>query len=138
MDLLSKIVLLFTLLIIVDSAPPTCYSAVLRLSKGIMVSMERVEKIPVTRRCVAHLPKLYIDVHNACVLVKLRDHIYALENLITPECKELKRIAFLKFRITRLYTMISRLCHRDLVFFTDDCPALERPPPPEPQEDNLK
>ncbi|XP_062901149.1 cytokine-like protein 1 [Mobula hypostoma] len=138
MDLLSKIVLLSTLLIIVDSAPPTCYSAVLRLSKGIMVSMERLEKIPVTRRCVAHLPKLYIDVHNACVLVKLRDHIYALENLITPECKELKRIAFLKFRITRLYTMISRLCHRDLVFFTDDCPALERPPPPEPQEDNLK
>ncbi|XP_072898732.1 cytokine-like protein 1 [Hemitrygon akajei] len=103
-----------------------------------MVTMERLEKYPVTSRCVAHLPKLYIDVHNACVLIKLRDHIYALENLITAKCKELKRIAFLKFRIARLYSMISRLCRRDLVFLTDDCPALERPPPPEPQEDNLK
>ncbi|XP_078267973.1 cytokine-like protein 1 [Rhinoraja longicauda] len=133
MDLLRTILLLSTLAIIANSAPPTCYSAVLKLSKGIMVSMERFEKFPVTRQCLAHLPKLYINVHNACVTVKLRDHIYALENLIIPECRTLKRISFLKFRIQRLYNMIDRLCYRDLVFYIDDCPALERPP--EPEED---
>ncbi|XP_055498822.1 cytokine-like protein 1 [Leucoraja erinacea] len=133
MDLLRKIILLSTLIIIANSAPPTCYSAVLKLSKGIMVSMERLEKFSVTRQCLAHLPKLYINVHNACVVIKLRDHIYALENLIIPECRKLKRISFLKFRIERLHNMISRLCRRDLVFYVDDCPALERPP--EPEED---
>ncbi|XP_067828419.1 cytokine-like protein 1 [Heptranchias perlo] len=139
MDLLRKIVLLSTLLIIADSAPPTCYSAVLKLSKGIMESMERLETFAITKRCVANLPKLYIDVHNSCVMIKLRDHLYALDNLITPQCKELKRITFLKVRIRRLYNMINRLCYRDLVFFTDDCEALEHPPPPpDPQEEFLK
>ncbi|XP_078399998.1 cytokine-like protein 1 [Cetorhinus maximus] len=139
MDLLRKIVLLCTFLVITDSAPPTCYSAVLRLSKGIMDSMNRLETFSITKRCLAHLPKLYIDVHNSCVMIKLRDHLYALENLITPQCRELKRIAFLNVRIRRLYTMINRLCYRDLVYFTDDCAALERPPPPpEPQDELLK
>ncbi|XP_067881520.1 cytokine-like protein 1 [Heterodontus francisci] len=139
MDLLRKIVLLSTLLIIADSAPPTCYSAVLRLSKGIMESMERLETFPITKRCLAYLPKLYINVHNSCVMIKLRDHLYALENLITPQCKELKRIAFLKVRIRRLDKMINQLCYRELVFFIDDCAALEHPPPPpDPQEELWK
>uniref|UniRef100_UPI00398E4C00 cytokine-like protein 1 n=1 Tax=Pristiophorus japonicus TaxID=55135 RepID=UPI00398E4C00 len=137
MDLLRKTVLLSTLLIIADSAPPTCYSAVLKLSKAITESMERLETFPITRRCLANLPKLYINVHNSCVMAKLRNHIYALENLITPHCQGLKRIAFLKVRIGRLYNMINRLCYRDLVFFVDDCEALEHPPPPPDPLDEL-
>ncbi|XP_069778947.1 LOW QUALITY PROTEIN: cytokine-like protein 1 [Narcine bancroftii] len=139
MDPLRKLILLSMLLIIADSALPTCYSAVLKLAKGITVSMERLEKFPVTRRCVAHLPDTFFALQKACVLVKLRDHVYALENLITPKCKELKRIAFLKLRMERLYHLISRLCRRDLVFFIDDCPALEYPPPPPTEPpDSLK
>ncbi|XP_048396296.1 cytokine-like protein 1 [Stegostoma tigrinum] len=139
MDLLRKIVLLCTFLVIADSVPPTCYSAVLRLSKGITELMGRLETFSITKRCLANLPKLYINVHNSCVMVKLRDHLYALDNLIAPQCRELKRIAFLKLRIKRLYNMINRVCYRDLVFFTDDCAELERPPPPpDPQEDLSK
>ncbi|XP_078089271.1 cytokine-like protein 1 [Mustelus asterias] len=139
MDLFGKILLFSTLLVISDSAPPTCYSAVLRLGKGITDSLGRLETFSITRRCLENLPKLYINVHNSCVMIKLRDHLYALENLITPECRELKRIAFLKVRIRRLYNMINRLCYRDLVFFIDDCAALELPPPsPDPQDELLK
>ncbi|XP_043530179.1 cytokine-like protein 1 isoform X2 [Chiloscyllium plagiosum] len=87
------------------------------------------------KRCLANLPKLYINVHNSCVMTKLRDHLYSLDNLLTPQCRELKRIALLKLRIKRFYNLISRFCYRDLVFFTDDCADLERPPPPDPQED---
>ncbi|GCC27341.1 hypothetical protein chiPu_0005765 [Chiloscyllium punctatum] len=135
MDFLRKIVLLSTLLIIADCAPPTCYSAVLRQSERITELMGRLDTFSVTKRCLANLPKLYINVHNSCVMTKLRDHLYSLDNLLTPQCKELKRIALLKLRIKRFYNLISRFCYRDLVFFTDDCADLERPPPPDPQED---
>ncbi|GCB68690.1 cytokine-like protein 1 [Scyliorhinus torazame] len=139
MGLSRKIFLFSTLLVIADSAPPTCYSAVVRLSKGITESLGRLETFSITKRCLANLPKLYINVHNSCVTIKLRDHLYALENLITPQCRELKRIEFLKVRVKRLYNMIDRLCYRDLVFFIDDCAALERPPPPpEPQDELLE
>ncbi|XP_007895506.1 cytokine-like protein 1 [Callorhinchus milii] len=138
MDLIKQLVFLSTFLVIVDCTPPTCYSSVLNLSKRIMKSLKRLQTFAITKPCVAILPNFYIDVHNSCVMIKLRDHLYFLDNLSSPRCQKLSRITWLKVRIRRLYKIINQVCYRDLVFFTDDCAALENPPPTQdPQEELL-
>ncbi|MBN3301985.1 cytokine-like protein 1 [Amia ocellicauda] len=117
--------ILSTLLVLANCAPPTCYSRVLGLSKEIMDSLEKLQKYQRTKSCVEVLPKMYLDVHNSCVMPKLRDFLYMLENLTTPECRERPRIKALNRRVRSLYIIINKVCYRDLVFFTDDCDALE-------------
>ncbi|KAG9345498.1 hypothetical protein JZ751_008642 [Albula glossodonta] len=74
--------------------------------------------------------------------------MYAVENLPTQFCRERPRILLLKRKVRNLYIIINRVCYRvtgslwpclipysitvtpavtatDLVFFTDDCEALE-------------
>ncbi|XP_036407707.1 cytokine-like protein 1 [Megalops cyprinoides] len=106
-------------------APPTCYSRVLGLSKEIMDMLDKLQKHPRTKTCVEVLPKMYLDVHNSCVMPKLRDFLYVVENLPTQYCRERPRITLLKRKVRNLYIIINRVCYRDLVFFTDDCEALE-------------
>ncbi|XP_041132307.1 cytokine-like protein 1 [Polyodon spathula] len=125
MKLLWGLVVILTLFFVVNSAPPTCYSRVLHLNKEIMESMEKLQKYQRTKHCVEVLPKMYLDIHNSCVMAKLRDVMYILENLPIPQCREKPRIIGLKRKIRSLYTIINKVCYRDLVFFTDDCDALE-------------
>ncbi|KAG1934629.1 cytokine-like protein 1 [Pimephales promelas] len=118
--------LVFTLGLIcfTRSAPPTCYSRMLELSKEIMNTLDKIHKSNRTKTCAELLPKMFLDVHNSCIRTKLRDFLYVTENL--PEsCREKPRIRFVKRRVQILYAIISRACHRDLVFFTDDCESLE-------------
>ncbi|KAK1175262.1 cytokine-like protein 1 [Acipenser oxyrinchus oxyrinchus] len=125
MKLVWGLVVILTLFSVVNSAPPTCYSRVLTLNKEIMESLEKLQKYRRTKHCMEVLPKMYLDVHNSCVMTKLRDVMYILENLPTPQCREKPRIIGLKRKIRSLYTIINKVCYRDLVFFTDDCDALE-------------
>ncbi|XP_067312823.1 cytokine-like protein 1 [Pseudorasbora parva] len=105
-------------------APPTCYSRVLGLSRDIMNTLDKIHKSDRTKTCAELLPKMFLDVHNSCIRAKLRDFLYVSENL--PEsCREKPRLRLLKRRVQVLYSIISRACHRDLVFYTDDCEALE-------------
>ncbi|XP_018590915.1 cytokine-like protein 1 [Scleropages formosus] len=110
---------------LVRGAPPTCYSRVLGLSKSITSLVERLQRHNRTRGCMDMLPRIYLDVHNSCVTHKLRDFIFMLENFPTQYCRERHGITFLKRKVLKLYTIISRMCYRDLVYFTDDCDALE-------------
>ncbi|ROL53574.1 Cytokine-like protein 1 [Anabarilius grahami] len=106
-------------------APPTCYSRVLELSKEIMNNLDRIHKSYRTKTCAELLPKMFLDVHNSCIKSKLRDFLYVTENLPSESCREKPRIRLLKRRVQVLYSIIVRACHRDLVFYSDDCEALE-------------
>ncbi|XP_028303334.1 cytokine-like protein 1 [Gouania willdenowi] len=106
-------------------APPTCYSRSLGLSSEIMVLLDKIHTYHRTKPCAAALPTIFIDVHNACVTTKLRDFLYALLNHPDQYCRERPRMVLLKRKIQNLHTIISRLCYRDLVFFSDDCEAID-------------
>ncbi|CAL9704232.1 unnamed protein product [Knipowitschia caucasica] len=87
--------------------------------------LERVHVSPRTKACARPLPPLFLDVHNACVTLKLRDFLYVLLNHPEPQCRQRPRLVILKRKIQMLYDIITRLCHRDLVFFTDDCDGID-------------
>ncbi|NWQ76223.1 CYTL1 protein, partial [Columbina picui] len=125
--LLSLITLLSTSLI-TNAAPPTCYSRVLSLSKEITKSFRELQTSKAVDSCVEMLPSLYLDIHNYCVLAKLRDFV------AYPRCERVLEVSELKEKARSLYTIMISYCRRDLVFLTDDCSALENPvlPPIEP------
>uniref|UniRef100_A0A8C3XCY0 Cytokine like 1 n=1 Tax=Catagonus wagneri TaxID=51154 RepID=A0A8C3XCY0_9CETA len=82
--------------------------------------------------CARYLPRLYLDIHNYCVLAKLRDFV------ASPQCWKVAQVDALKDRARKLYTIMNSFCRRDLVFLSDDCNALEYPIPgttflPDPQ-----
>uniref|UniRef100_A0A8C6YWN5 Cytokine like 1 n=1 Tax=Nothoprocta perdicaria TaxID=30464 RepID=A0A8C6YWN5_NOTPE len=102
-------------------SPPTCYSRVLALSKEITESFRDLQTSGETDPCVEMLPKLYLDIHNYCVLAKLRDFV------AYPGCDRMLQVGALKEKARSLYTIMISYCRRDLVFLTDDCNALENP-----------
>ncbi|XP_016412947.1 cytokine-like protein 1 [Sinocyclocheilus rhinocerous] len=118
-------VLLLALICFTSCAPPTCYSRALQLSREITSNLDRIQRYSRTKTCAEFLPKMFVDVHNSCITSKLRDFLYVTENLPTEYCRERPRIRLLKRRVQTLYSIITRACYRDLVFFTDDCEALE-------------
>ncbi|XP_026163176.1 cytokine-like protein 1 [Mastacembelus armatus] len=108
-----------------ESAPPTCYSRALGLSKEIMVLLDKIHTSHRTKTCAEVLPPLFIDVHNQCITTKLRDFLYVVLNYPNQQCRERPRMILLKRRVQNLYTIITRICYRDLVFFTEDCEAID-------------
>ncbi|XP_073513447.1 cytokine-like protein 1 isoform X3 [Phyllobates terribilis] len=89
-----------------SSSPLTCYSRVVTLSQEITESFLTLQRIlPSQGRCKESLPTMYLDIHNSCVMTKLRSFISA------PYCGRFPRVTALK--------------KKDLVFFVDDCDALE-------------
>ncbi|XP_064821697.1 cytokine-like protein 1 isoform X1 [Oncorhynchus masou masou] len=138
---LAPFLCFFSFIWLADCAPPTCYSRVLGLSKEIMDLLEKLHNYHLTKTCVEILPKMFLDVHNSCIVTKLRDFLYVVENLPTQYCRERPRITLLKRKVNNLYTIINRICYRlkmlcmprsdcltspqDLVYFTDDCEAIE-------------
>nr|XP_030126599.3 cytokine-like protein 1 isoform X2 [Taeniopygia guttata] len=103
-----------------SAAPPTCYSRVLALSREITASFKELQTSN-TDSCVETLPRLYLDIHNYCVLAKLRDFV------AYPGCDRVAEVNELKEKARSLYTILISYCRRDLVFLTDDCNALEIP-----------
>ncbi|NXI10724.1 CYTL1 protein, partial [Irena cyanogastra] len=104
-----------------SAAPPTCYSRVLSLSKEITESFKELQTSKTVDSCVEALPRLYLDIHNYCVLAKLRDFV------AYPGCDRVVEVNELKEKARSLYTILISYCRRDLVFLTDDCNALEIP-----------
>ncbi|XP_078535120.1 cytokine-like protein 1 [Lissotriton helveticus] len=104
-----------------SSAPPTCYSRVLTLSKEIMDTYQMLQKSVPVGPCMEAVPNLYLDIHNSCVMAKLRNFISA------PRCGRFPRVAALKEKARSLYIIMIGVCRRDLVFFHHDCNALEIP-----------
>ncbi|XP_066430741.1 cytokine-like protein 1 [Eleutherodactylus coqui] len=119
--LLLNIFFLFT-----SSSPPTCYSRVVTLSQEITESFQTLQRILPAGRCKESLPTLYLDPHNSCVMIKLRSFISA------PNCGRFPRVSALKKKARNLYNIMNSVCKRDLVFFVDDCDALEHLSSPTP------
>ncbi|NXF45910.1 CYTL1 protein, partial [Oceanites oceanicus] len=128
MKMLLSLIALLSALLLANSAPPTCYSRMLSLSKEITESFKELQTSKAVDSCVKMLPRLYLDIHNYCVLAKLRDFV------AYPGCERVVEVSELKEKARSLYTIMISYCRRDLVFLTDDCSALENPvlPPIEP------
>ncbi|XP_030420242.1 cytokine-like protein 1 [Gopherus evgoodei] len=121
MKMLLSLIVLLSVFLLISSAPPTCYSRILSLSKEIMASFKNLQNTEPVDPCVEMLPKLYLDIHNYCVLAKLRNFV------AYPACQRVPQVSALKEKIRSLYTIMISFCRRDLVFLTDDCEALEIP-----------
>ncbi|XP_004624727.1 cytokine-like protein 1 [Octodon degus] len=104
-------------------APPTCYSRMLGLSREITGDFQLLQTAEPAEACVQYLPHLYLDIHNYCVLAKLRDFV------ASPQCWRVAQVDALKDKVRKLYTIMNSFCRRDLVFLADDCNALEYPTP---------
>ncbi|CAN0481128.1 unnamed protein product [Rangifer tarandus platyrhynchus] len=102
-------------------APPTCYSRMLALSREITSDFQSLQDTEPLEACVRYLPRLYLDIHNYCVLAKLRDFV------ASSQCWKVAQVDTLKDKVRKLYTIMNSFCRRDLVFLSDDCNALEYP-----------
>ncbi|XP_074485435.1 cytokine-like protein 1 [Sebastes fasciatus] len=122
---LFTLVCLFSCVWLTESAPPTCYSRALGLSNEVMTLLDKIHTYHRTKKCAEILPPMFLDVHNSCVTIKLRDFLYVVLNHPNQQCRTLPRMVLLKRKIENLYNIISRICFRDLVFFTDDCEAID-------------
>ncbi|NXC82668.1 CYTL1 protein, partial [Cercotrichas coryphoeus] len=121
MKMLLLLISLLCTALLASTAPPTCYSRVLSLSKEITESFKELQTSKTVDSCVETLPRLYLDIHNYCVLAKLRDFV------AYPGCDRVVEVNKLKEKARSLYTILTSYCRRDLVFLTDDCNALEIP-----------
>ncbi|XP_069832536.1 LOW QUALITY PROTEIN: cytokine-like protein 1 [Dendropsophus ebraccatus] len=121
MKLLLSFLLLDIFFFLTASSPPTCYSRVVSLSQEITESFLTLQRILPAGRCKESLPTLNLDIHNSCVMTKLRSFINA------PNCGRFPRVTALKKKVRNLYNIMNSVCKRDLVFFIDDCDALEHP-----------
>ncbi|XP_018423322.1 PREDICTED: cytokine-like protein 1 [Nanorana parkeri] len=127
MKLLLSFLALTILFLFTYSAPPTCYSRVVILSKEITESYKTLQRILPAGPCVESLPTtLYLDEDNSCVMTKLRNFVSA------PNCGRLPRVTTLMNKARNLYNIMNTACKRDLFFFTNDCEALEHLPTPTP------
>ncbi|RLW09123.1 hypothetical protein DV515_00002942 [Chloebia gouldiae] len=121
MKMLLLLVAALSAALLASAAPPTCYSRVLALSREITESFKELQTSKTVDSCVEMLPRLYLDIHNYCVLAKLRDFV------AYPGCDRVAEVNELKEKARSLYTILISYCRRDLVFLTDDCNALEIP-----------
>ncbi|NWH82455.1 CYTL1 protein, partial [Piaya cayana] len=124
MKMFLNLIALLSAALLASAAPPTCYSRLLSLSKEITESFKELQASKAEDSCVEMLPRLYLDIHNYCVLAKLREFV------AYPRCERVAEVSELKEKARSLYTIMISYCRRDLVFLTDDCNALENPIPP--------
>ncbi|XP_055498554.1 cytokine-like protein 1 isoform X2 [Leucoraja erinacea] len=122
-QLLFDLVLLFSTALVASAAPRTCYSRIVSMRKEINHSMENMQTPHFTKRCATKLPKLDIDIHNSCVMSKIRSYLQAAETT-SRRCQiTLQPTVQL---IKRLYIIMVVPCKAELVFVTDSCNALRR------------
>ncbi|XP_034022940.1 cytokine-like protein 1 [Thalassophryne amazonica] len=122
---LTMLVCLWSFVRLSQCTPPTCYSRAVDLSKEIMALLDKIHTYHRTKQCAEILPTIFIDVHNSCITAKLRDFLYVVLNHPDQSCRGRPRMVGLKRKVQNLYTIITRICYRDLVFFTDDCEAID-------------
>ncbi|KAL2094800.1 hypothetical protein ACEWY4_009519 [Coilia grayii] len=108
------------------SHPPTCYSKVLDMGRDISARVADIKNDPETSYCADHMPYLYFDVHNACVMETMRSFMTMVDRMRQQRCGFTLRVRELRSKLGQLYMIIERRCHGDLVFTIDDCAALVR------------
>ncbi|KAF3705609.1 Cytokine-like protein 1 Protein C17 Precursor [Channa argus] len=106
--------------------PPTCYSKVLIMARDCTHWAADLKRAPETGLCMAHMPELHLDVHNACVMYKIRDYISLVEGLRDRRCAYTRDVWKLGVTLRQLFVIMSERCHGDLVFTSYNCAALER------------
>ncbi|XP_044078226.1 CYTL1 domain-containing protein [Siniperca chuatsi] len=106
--------------------PPTCYTKVLSMAQELTHWAADLKRDPETHFCMAHMPDLYLDVHNACVMYKMRTYISLVEGLRQRRCAYTREVGKLGVTLRQLFIIMSEKCHGDLVFTIYDCAALER------------
>ncbi|XP_045145418.1 cytokine-like protein 1 [Echinops telfairi] len=89
-------------------APPTCYSRMLSLSREIEGAFQSLQATEGTEPCVRYLPKLYLDIHNYCVLAKLRDFV------ASAQCWKVPPVDVLKDKVRKLYIIMNSFCRQKL------------------------
>ncbi|KAI2650950.1 Cytokine-like protein 1 [Labeo rohita] len=105
--------------------PPTCYTKVLSMGKEITQTAAEIKTDYDTYGCTAHLPDLYIDIHNACVMSTMNSYLSLLDDLKERRCAYTRKVQNLSHKIRQLHKIItSQRCHGDLVFTRDNCEAL--------------
>uniref|UniRef100_A0A8B9F124 Cytokine like 1 n=1 Tax=Amazona collaria TaxID=241587 RepID=A0A8B9F124_9PSIT len=104
MKMLLSLIALLSAALLSRAAPPTCYSRVLSLSKEITESFKELQTSKDS--CVEVLPRLYLDIHNYCVLAKLRDFV------AYPRCDRVLEVSELKEKARSLYTIMISYCRR--------------------------
>ncbi|XP_015260005.1 PREDICTED: cytokine-like protein 1 [Cyprinodon variegatus] len=107
--------------------PPTCYSKALSMAAELSQMAADLKIGYETGHCMAHMPDLYLDIHNACVMHKIRDYISMVEHLRLRRCAYTKEVRKLEVTLRQLFIILGQKCHGDLVFTIYDCAALERP-----------
>ncbi|KAK5622408.1 hypothetical protein CRENBAI_004146 [Crenichthys baileyi] len=107
--------------------PPTCYSKALRMAQDLTQMAADLKIGYETGHCMAHMPDLYLDIHNACVMYKMRAYISLVEDLRLRRCAYTREVRKLEVTLRQLFIIMGEKCHGDLVFTIYDCAALERP-----------
>ncbi|XP_035522922.1 cytokine-like protein 1 [Morone saxatilis] len=106
--------------------PPTCYSKVLTMAREVTQWAAHLKRDHETSFCMAHMPDLYVDVHNSCVMYKMRTYISLVEGLRQRRCAYTREVRKLGVTLRQLFIIMSEKCHGDLAFKIHDCAALER------------
>ncbi|XP_006785057.1 zmp:0000001268 [Neolamprologus brichardi] len=106
--------------------PPTCYTKVLSMARDLTQWAADLKWDPETSYCMAHMPNLYIDVHNGCVMYKMSTYLQMVEGLRQRRCAYTRDVRKLGVTMRQLFIIMSERCHGDLVFTAFDCSALER------------
>ncbi|KAM4546030.1 cytokine-like protein 1 [Odontesthes bonariensis] len=106
--------------------PPTCYSKILSMAGELTQMAADLKRDPETSDCMVHMPDLHLDVHNACVMQKMRTYISLVEGLRQRRCAYTREVRKLGVTLRQLFIFMSQKCHGDLVFTIYDCAALER------------
>ncbi|XP_030010624.1 cytokine-like protein 1 [Sphaeramia orbicularis] len=107
--------------------PQTCYTKVLNMARELTQWASYLKRDPETSYCMAHMPELYLDVHNACVMYKMRTYISLVEGMRQRRCSYTRDVRKMGVTLRQLFIIMSEKCHGDLVFTIYDCEALERP-----------
>ncbi|XP_034538763.1 cytokine-like protein 1 isoform X1 [Notolabrus celidotus] len=106
--------------------PPTCYSKVLSMARELTGWAAHLKRDYETGYCMAHMPDLYLDVHNACVMQKIRIYISLVEEMRQRRCAYTREVRKFGGTLRQLFIFMSEKCHGELVFTSYDCAALER------------
>uniref|UniRef100_A0A3Q3AFB7 Zmp:0000001268 n=1 Tax=Kryptolebias marmoratus TaxID=37003 RepID=A0A3Q3AFB7_KRYMA len=81
--------------------PTTCYSKALSLKR---------ELTHMATRCMAHMPELYLDIHNACVMYKLWNYISLVEGLRQRRCAYTREVRKLEHGLRQLFIILGEKC----------------------------
>ncbi|XP_024921727.1 cytokine-like protein 1 [Cynoglossus semilaevis] len=91
--------------------PPTCYSKVLNMARDLTHWAAYLKRAPETTYCMAHMPDLHLDIHNGCVMYKMRTYISLVDGLRERRCAYTRDVWRLGSNLRQLFIFMSEKCH---------------------------